>query len=151
MSSAWYQKKWVAIMMHVTVWMFLFSLPFLLRPYINDNRPHSQEQQSAIQLLRYIINDLIYISFFYLNSSLLVPRFIYHRKYKQYAGVIIACFLAILLLGWLIFFQLFSTPDFNLPGHVLFNFFFFLFFLAGSTAYCLIKDRIYNERIAREK
>src|SRR5689334_15101908 len=151
MSSAWYQRKWVAVMLHISVWLFLFSVPFLLRPYTNTNKPHSEETQSGIQLLRYIINDLIYIGFFYLNSGWLVPRFIYHRKYKEYAGAIIACFIAVLVLAWLVFFKLFRTPDFNLPGHVLFNFFLFLFFLASSTAYCLIKDRIYNERISREK
>jgi len=151
MSSAWYQKKWVAIMLHISVWTFLFSLPFLLRPYMNNNKPRSQEPESAIQLLRYIINNLIYIGFFYLNSGWLVPRLIYQRRYKQYAGAVIASFLTILILAWLVFFQLFRAPDFNLPGHILFNFFLFLFFLASSTAYCLIKDRIYNERISREK
>jgi sensor histidine kinase YesM len=151
MSSVWYQKKWAAIMLHLSVWVFLFSLPFLLRPYINNNKPHSQEPQSAIQLVRYIINNLIYIGFFYLNSGWLVPRLIYQRRYKQYAAAIVTCFIAILVLAWLVFFQLFKTPDFNLPGHILFNFFLFLFFLAGSTAYCLIKDRIDSERITREK
>lgn len=140
-------------MLHVSVWTFLFSLPFLLRPYINNsNRPHSsQETQSAVMIFRYITNDLIYISFFYLNAGWLVPRFIYHRKYKQYAAATITCFIAILVIAWLVFFKLFKSEEFNLPGHVLFNFFLFLFFLAGSTAYCLIKDRIYSERRSREK
>jgi len=138
-------------MLHISVWVFLFSLPFLLRPYTNNNQARAHESQSAVALLRYIINDLIYIGFFYLNAAVLVPKWIYHRKYKQYAVAIVGCFLAILVLGWLIFFQVFKSPDFNLPGHVLFNFFFFLFFLAASTAYCLIKDRIYNERRSREK
>jgi len=151
MSSTWYQKKWAAIMLHALVWMFLFSLPFLLRPYANNNKPRSEETESAIQLLRYVINDLIYVGFFYLNSTWLVPRLIYHRKYKQYAGAVIGCLAAILLLTWVVFFQLFKTTGFNLPGHILFNFFLFLFFLASSTAYCLIKDRIYSERIRREK
>jgi two-component system, LytTR family, sensor kinase len=151
MSSAWYQKKWVAIILHISVWLFLFSVPFLLHPYTNTNKPHSEETQSGIQLLRYIINDLIYIGFFYLNSGWLIPRLIYHRKYKEYAGAIILCFIAVLLLAWFVFFQLLRQPGFNLPGHVLFNFFLFLFFLASSTAYCLIKDRIHNERITHEK
>jgi sensor histidine kinase YesM len=151
MSSAWYQKKWVAILLHASVWLFLFSLPFLLRPYINNNKPRSQEAESGIQLLRYVVNNLVYIGFFYLNSGWLVPRLIYQRKYKQYAASVVACFIGILFLAWLIFFQLFKAPDFNLPGHILFNFFLFLFFLAGSTAYCLIKDRIYNERISHER
>jgi hypothetical protein len=41
---------------------FLFA--FLLRPYMNNNKPRSQEPESAIQLLRYVINNLIYIGFF---------------------------------------------------------------------------------------
>jgi len=138
-------------MLHVSVWVFLFSLPFLLRPYIGNNKAHPEEQQSAIQILRYIINDLIYIGFFYLNAGLLVPKVIHQRKYKQFAAAIVACFLALLVLTWLVFFKLVNAPDFNLPGHILFNFFFFLFFLASSTAYSLIKDRIYTERITREK
>jgi LytS/YehU family sensor histidine kinase len=40
---------------------------------------------------------------------------------------------------------------FNIRGHILFNFFFFLFIFAGSTAYRMIKDRIRADRIAREK
>ena len=138
-------------MLHISVWVFLFSLPFLLRPYIGNNRAHPEEQQSPIQLLRYIINDLIYIGFFYLNAGLLVPKVIHQRKYKQFAAAIMACFIALLVLTWLVFFKLVAAPDFNLPGHILFNFFFFLFFFASSTAYCLIKDRIYTERITREK
>ena len=138
-------------MLHIAVWVFLFSLPFLLRPYMNNEREHSEQTQSGPALLRYFINNIIYVGFFYFNAGFLVPRFIYQRKYKQYAGTIITCFIAILFLGWVIFFQLFKSPDFNLPGHVLFNLFFFLFFLASSTAYCLVKDRIYNERIAHEK
>jgi two-component system LytT family sensor kinase len=151
MSSAWYQKKWAAFMLHLSVWMFLFSLPFLLRPYMNNAQARSHEPQSSVALLRYIINDLIYIGFFYLNSGWLVPRSIYQRKYKEYAVAIVGCFIIILVLGWFIFFRVFNSPDFNLPGHVLFNFFFFLFFLAGSTAYCLIKDRINSERMTHEK
>ena len=52
---------------------------------------------------------------------------------------------------WLILFQLLGQPRFNLSGHILFNFFFFLFILAGSTAYSMIKDRARADRNAREK
>ncbi len=139
-------------MLHVSVWVFLFSLPFLLRPYMNNNKASSHESQSSVALLRYITNNLIYIGFFYLNSGWLIPKFIYQRKYKEYAVAIVVCFMTILLLAWVTFFKVFaSTDQFNLPGHILFNFFLFLFFLAASTAYCLIKDRIYNERITHER
>ena len=63
----------------------------------------------------------------------------------------LTAFPVLLLITWLVFFKLMDMPRFNLSGHILFNFFFFLFFLAGSTAYRMIKDRTRADRIAREK
>jgi LytS/YehU family sensor histidine kinase len=150
MSSVW-SKKWVVVLMHTAAWLLLFSLPFLLRPAMNENRSAEPTQQAGAMMLRYLINDLIYIGFFYLNALVLVPRFIYNRKYREWGLTILLSYIFILLITWLIFFQIFNQPRFNLAGHILFNFFFFLFFLAGSTAYTMIKDRIRADRIAREK
>ncbi|HZI52538.1 MAG TPA: histidine kinase, partial [Chitinophagaceae bacterium] len=114
------------------------------------NRP-PEEQHSTLSFIRYILNDLIYIGFFYLNAIVLIPRFIYRRRYREYAGLLAGVFPVLLLITWLVFFKLFDMPRFNLSGHILFNFFFFLFFLAASTAYRMIKDRTRADRIAREK
>jgi len=148
MGLAWYSKKWVNVLLHVAAWLLLFSLPFLLRPSM-PNRP--PEQHSIPGLLRYILNDLLYIGFFYLNAIVLIPAFIYRRRYREYAGLLVIAFPSILFITWLVFFKIFHSPGFNLSGHILFNFFFFLFFLAGSTAYRMIKDRTRADRIAREK
>ena len=150
MGLAWYSKKWMTVLLHIAAWLLLFSLPFLLRPSMN-NRPPNQEQQTGITILRYILNDLIYVGFFYLNAAVLIPKFIYRRRYRDYAIIAGIAFPCVLFLTWLIFFKLMGMPGFNLSGHILFNFFFFLFFLAGSTAYRMIKDRTRTDRIAREK
>lgn len=149
MPSSWYSRKWVIILLHIAAWLFLFSLPFLLRPSINDARP--AEEHSSVTILRYLLNDIIFISFFYLNAGVFIPKFIYKRKYKEYALAITLSFLFLLFITWLLIFQVMEQRGFNLSGHILFNFFFFLFFLAGSTAYGLIKDRTRADRIAREK
>jgi sensor histidine kinase YesM len=151
MSSKWYSKKWVTVLLHTAAWVLLFSLPYLLRPSLNNSNPAKQDSGSALMFLRYVLNNLIYIGFFYLNAGLLIPEFIYKRKYKQYAGIVLACFITILFISWLILFLLLGQPKFNIRGHILFNFFFFLFMLAGSTAYRMIKDRTRADRIAREK
>ncbi len=151
MNSPWYSKKWVTVLLHLAAWILLFSLPYLLRPSLNNNRPVTQDTQPALVHFRYAINNLIYVCFFYLNAGWLIPNFIYKRKYQQYATIIITCFIIIMFLTWLILFQLLGQPRFNLSGHILFNFFFFLFILAGSTAYCMIKDRARADRNAREK
>jgi two-component system, LytTR family, sensor kinase len=151
MSLAWYSKKWVTVLLHAAAWVLLFSIPYLLRPSLNESRPTNQQVQPALAHLRYALNNLVYIGFFYLNAELLVPRFIYKRKYQQYSLLIVAGFITILFITWLILFYFFNQKGFNLRGHILFNFFFFLFILAGSTAYRMIKDRTRADRIAREK
>ena len=150
MSSKWYSKKWVTVLLHIAVWVLLFSLPYILKPSLNENRPSTEKAEPALVHLRYVINDLIYIGFFYLNAGLLISL-IYKRKYKEYAAVILGSFIAILLITGLLFAVLISSPRFNIRGHILFNLFFFLFFFAGSTAYRMIKDRTRADRIAREK
>jgi len=147
---AWYSKKWVTVLLHIAAWLFLFSLPFLLRPSMNT-APANKDQNLGIVILRYIVNDLIYVGFFYFNAGLLIPKFIYRRKPRQYALVVTASFVFLLFLTWLLIFQIMDQRGFNLSGHILFNIFFFLFFLAGSTAYKLILDRARADRIAREK
>jgi two-component system, LytTR family, sensor kinase len=151
MSSAWYSKKWVTILLHTAAWILLFSLPYLLRPSLNGGRPPNQSPEPALVHLRYVLNNLIYVGFFYLNAGWLIPQFIYQRKYKQFAAIILASFVIISFTTWLISFLLLGQRTFNLSGHILFNFFFFLFILAGSTAYRMIKDRARADRIGREK
>ena len=138
-------------MLHMAAWILLFSLPYLLRPSLNDSRPVKQNQEPVMAHLRYAINNLIYIGLFYLNALLLIPQFIYKRKYKQYSAIALACFIFILFITWLTLFKLLGQPRFNLSTHILFNFFFFLFILTGSTAYRMIKDRTMADRFAREK
>ena len=115
-----------------------------------ENRPSSEQRpEPALVHLRYILNNLFYIGFFYFNAGVLIPQFINKRKYKQYAVVILASFIVILAITGVIFFTM--MQKFNLRGHILFNLFFFLFILAGSTAYRMIKDQTRADRIAREK
>ncbi len=151
MSSKWYAKKWVTVVLHIAVWVLLFSLPYILKPSLNESRPSTEKAEPALVHLRYVLNDLIYISFFYLNAVYLIPQFIYKRSYKRYAAVIIISFILILFITWAIFFVLLGMQHFNIRGHILFNLFFFLFFFAGSTAYRMIKDRTRADKLAREK
>jgi sensor histidine kinase YesM len=153
MSLTWYNKKWVTVLLHTAAWVLLFSLPYLLRPSLNDNRSAGQQREPVMMHVRYILNDLFYVGFFYLTAGWLIPQFIYKRKYKQYAAIIIISFITILFITWLTLYLLPGQwqSKFNLRGHILFNFFFFLFILAGSTAWRLIRDRARADRIGREK
>lgn len=149
MSSKWYSKKWVIVTLHIAVWVLIFSLPYILRPSFSDNKP--QKADPPLAHLRYALNDLIYVGIFYLNAGLLMPKFFHKRKYKQYALTLLPVYLTMLFLTWVIFYGLVGNDRFNLRGHILFNFFFFLFFIAGSMAYRLIKDQARADKVARER
>ncbi len=151
MSLKWHEKKWVTVLLHTCLWVLLFSLPYILRPSLNEGRPATEHKEPAIVHIRYVLNDLVYITFFYLNASVLIAQFIYKRRYKQYTAIIIACFVVILFITWVLFSTMMAQQNFSLSKHFLFNFFFFLFFFAGSTAYKLVKDRTLADKIAREK
>ena len=151
MSTAWYSKKWVTTLLHAAIWILLFSLPYILRPSLGDNRPVTNKPEPGVVHFRYAINNLIYIAFFYLNAFLLFPQFVYRRKYKQYLLLISALFIVVLSVTWFVLFVIFEKNSFDLRRHILFNFFFYLFILAASIAYSMIMDRAKNERLAREK
>jgi two-component system, LytTR family, sensor kinase len=151
MGTTWYSKKWVTVLLHTAVWVLLFSLPYILRPSLGESRHKMEESEPALVHLRYIINSLIYISLFYINAGILVPQFLNRRKYKRYAIMAVVAFILILFITWLVLFALLNRPGFNFRGHLLFNFFFCLFFIAASTAYSMIKERVQAERLAREK
>ncbi|MBI2729731.1 MAG: histidine kinase [Sphingobacteriales bacterium] len=151
MRSKWYSKKWVTVALHAAAWVLLFSLPFLLRPSYNENPAAHKPRETSVGIIGYITNDILYVVFFYINALFLIPSFIYRRKYNQYSAIIVLCFTALLFVTWFIIFNVLAQPRFNIRSHFLFNFFFFLFILAGSTAYRMIKDRTRADRVAREK
>jgi two-component system, LytTR family, sensor kinase len=152
MSKAWYSKKWVITLLHIVVWVVLFSMPYLLRPSWGENRPINKNNTEPVLVhLRYALNNIIYIIFFYINANILLPRYILKGRYKQYGLVAVGCFLFIMFMTWLTLYILLNDHHFYLRGHLLFNLFFFLFILGGSLAYGMIKERAREERVSREK
>jgi two-component system LytT family sensor kinase len=153
MKVVWYSKKWVVVLLHAAVWILLFSLPFLLRRSYGNEKPEaSKEEVSALfAAMFYVLSNLIWVGFFYLNAYGIVTRFIYKNKYWQYIVSVIVCFIIILFLQAIVFINLRHPPHFNLSNHILFNLFVFLFFLASSIAFRLISDKSKADRIAKEK
>lgn len=149
MSATWYSKKWVTVLLHAAVWILLFSIPYILRPSLGEKAVEKAEP--ALVHVRYVLNSLIYIIFFYINALLLVTKFMYKAKHGQYTGIVTVAFVIVLALTWFLFFVLMDMKGFNLNRHILFNFFFFLFFLAASTAFALITERAKAERLSRER
>ena len=81
----WYSKKWVIILLHIAVWLLMFSLPFLLRTTY-DSKPHKPEPPHYGWVYLYAATAIIWIAFFYFNAYILIPKLIYKKKYWMYFG-----------------------------------------------------------------
>jgi two-component system LytT family sensor kinase len=154
MKPLWYNKKWIVVLLHAAAWVLLFSLPFLLRPSYSPGDNAHQRPAETHEVANFIIartNDALLITFFYLNSLLLIPKFLYRKKYAAYFLGIIGYFAFLIAQGWLI--RSYFTPDVNFTfrKHLFFSFFIFIFIVACSIAYRTIRDRIIADRHAQEK
>ena len=153
MKKAWYEKKWITVLLHIAAWALLFSLPNLLRPANNPNQPPRIEpEKPTINFIISRISELLMVSFFYVNALLLIPHLLYKKKNTFYTLSVIACFAGYVLftrLLWVTFTHV--DKSFEFKKHLFFCTFVFLFILACSTAYKTIRDKIIADNLAKEK
>lgn len=135
-------QRWFRILLHIAVWVVLFTLPFLMRP--------GREIPSAHELLGYILGNSTFIAFFYVNAYLLVPALLSRRFYWRYVFAVIAGYAVVVLLQLILFVYFHRPEQKSFLPHVLFLFFLFLFFLATSMAFRLIGDQIIADQRAKE-
>lgn len=148
----WYKNRWVTIFLHGAFWLLFFLLPYLLHPSFQDDTPMPRRSLQSESVLFNLLKCLFWMTVFYLNAYILVPRLAYPRKYALYA-VSAVVLLALLSLFELVYFALDhrSGNGFHLRSFILFNIFPFLFILAGSTTYRMFADKIREEQRTREK
>lgn len=147
MKQQWYAKKWVIIAMHIAAWTLLFSLPFLLRPSYETKHEHDD----SYSLIKYMITAALWAGYFYLNAYLLMPKFIYKKKYWEFALIQVVIFVIQIFFDWILFETFLTARTYELKPAILFVFFPFLFILATSTAYRMIRDKIKYDHILQQK
>lgn len=140
----------MVVWLHVVAWALLFSLPFLLRSY-DEHRPPPGKGAHSSPELHYIISNLFWIGFFYLNAQLLIPRLVYKRRFWFYGAALLSIYSIWLVVGRFIFYLLRNPETFHWKSHILITFFMFLFFFACSTAYRTFRDKIISDQVAQEK
>ncbi len=101
--------KPIRILFHIAAWAIFLSLPVVLSP---------KPPQTALNEIGYlflipvIFKSVSMIFIFYFNYYILVPKFLFKRKYVAYATICIACTLLLLLLsGPLIGITLLGKPE----------------------------------------
>ena len=93
------------------------------------------------------------MSFFYVNAYVLIPKFIYRKKYWQFFIMQLFAWAGIFVLDYLIFsfFPPSADAEYHLQAFFISNLFPYMFFLACSTALQMINDRVRMDKLAKEK
>jgi sensor histidine kinase YesM len=132
--------------------MVLFWLPFLLFTGYHNDKAHPQQKQNPVTLF-YIAKFIMWVSFFYLNAYVLIPKFIYKKRYWQFFAMQLLVCLGIFGYDYTLFFSIppFPNPEYHIQAFLINNLFPYLFFLACSTAFQMVNDRIEQDKLAKEK
>lgn len=145
MKSAWYTQKGWIIVIHIAVWVGLFSLPYLLHPdKTGASRP-------AKEVLQYCISNLIWVAFFYGNALWLIPGFLNKNLYGKYIAALVLAYIVLLFAEGTVFLWFTADRKLQLRTHVIFTLLLFLFFAATSLAYRLITDKIRSDNLAKDR
>ena len=151
MKTARYSRKWIVTLLHISAWTLLFSLPYLLQPpYEADHAPLISIDKQKLDWLHNLTHLLI-VGSFYLNALILIPRLIYKKRYWEYTGLQLSLFAVLVLGNWLFIHFLATHIVFQWQPAVFFTLFPFLFVLACSTAYQVIRDKAKTDRLTKEK
>lgn len=153
MKESWFKRRWVIVLLHIAFWSLLFALPFMLHRSFAENAAHSKA--GPVPMRGTHLFDYVRFSFwvvvFYLNTYLLVPRFIYPKKYIRYTISLFITLALLLCLDILNFHFDHFGREFHVAGFMAFNFVPFCLVLTASTLYRMFTDRAEEEKKAKEK
>jgi sensor histidine kinase YesM len=144
MSKKWYKSKTSVVCFHILAWLLLFSLPALF---------HRENDQPNIKwkgmfTYKALIFDACFVSLFYLNSRLLIPRLLNHKKIGTYIFSVVMLFVAVLILLPLIPSE---NGERGFHREAFFLIFPYLFIWAMSTAYRFVSDQVKTEQLHKER
>ncbi len=128
---------------HFAIWLIVFLLPFIFRS------EHSNYPNKFIYLDT--ITKLFWMSLFYINTELLINKFIYKKKIFIFIVSQLVLFGIIMLLHGILFGYLVKSKHFNLMYSSLYNSIPFLFTITVSIVYRYLKDNLKENAILKEK
>jgi sensor histidine kinase YesM len=142
-------RKLTTVILHILVWLIVFSTPYLLRSHYNEDHHNNPDDFHFIVLNT--ITGLFWVMTFYLNAQVLVPKLLHSRKYIFYGAALLAIFLIILSIHLGLFAILIHSRAVNVRSSTAFNFPTFILTVAVSTAYKFLTERAHLEKILLEK
>lgn len=149
--KAWYERKWIQVGLHSAFWVGLMVLPYLLIHQETKSIQKAADKSEWIDRISYVY----FIGLFYFNALVLTPRFLYRRRYLLYTLILLGLWILKGCLFYpllkLVHPEMVSEYKVGLSTYMIGNFFVLLFFVALSTSYQTIKDKLTSERLVQEK
>jgi len=145
----WLNKKWATVLLHILIWVVVFSLPYLLIRYpVNENRKDPDDNGF---FLMNNLTGLLWVAIFYLNARILTPLLLYTKKYIYYILTFVVLFGVIMIIHYFLFTHLIHNRPFILRRSIGANLFPFLLAIAVSIVYRMILDRNKTETLLRQR
>ena len=85
MSSPILKKSIVQIIIHIAAWLCFLMIPFVFYPRPRDFSFFTERYFSAF----FILNNILLIAFYYLNTFLFIPKWLDHKKFLTYGLIIL--------------------------------------------------------------
>ena len=98
-----FQTRTGKILTHALAWAGILLLPLVLRELVGPapNIPKVISEPSSVKELTVLFGfQLVMIGFFYLNSWVFVPRWLWKREFGYYFAAVILSLFALILLFW---------------------------------------------------
>ena len=142
-------KKKPKIGIHVLAWLILFSLPFIFS--FEAKKDESMSDNAINFLLLHTFMNIFWVVLFYLNSIVLIPKFLYKRKVWTFVGIQILLFAFFIVLNRIIYELFISDIPYFFHKALIFNGIPFVFIVNASIASKAASDQIKLDKLNREK
>jgi sensor histidine kinase YesM len=136
------------ILLHILALLVIIFLPFVI---IYEYRGSGISSEEMKFLYLHTITTVFWILLFYSNTSYLIPKFLYERKYILFSIIQLLLFVLIILSHKIFFELILPTKNFVLLISLKYNFIPFLFPVLGSIAIKTVSDRLKADGVATER
>jgi sensor histidine kinase YesM len=136
------------ILLHILALLVIIFLPFVI---IYEYRGSGISSEEMKFLYLHTITTVFWILLFYSNTSYLIPKFLYERKYILFSIIQLLLFVLIILSHKIFFELILPTKNFVLLISLKYNFIPFLFTVLGSIAIKTVSDRLKADGAASER
>lgn len=137
-----FSDKRVIILLHIIMWIAILSLPFIQFSSDRHRMPGPPTEEIRLAFLHLsILNNLVWIAIFYLNSILLIPRLATPKKWTAYTLSIFILFIFALGVNYILFKTIIDDGHYNLIRSITFSLPPFILAILSSSLWQIWRDK----------